>query len=441
LYSWILNHIILPAGSLFFSGNFSSYLKQWQQYDQMTETELDALQQENLSKIIDHACATVPYYRDLKLPPNPTISDFPILTKTLLRRHSDALISDKYTKKDLQKHHSSGSSGVQSFTYMTPDHVYYIRAIQTHWWKWSGYKPGEPMLQTGISPKRSLPKKLKDLFFRVYYLEAFSMTEEEMKKALGALRKKAPKHIAGYPSAINELAKYAIKNGETFKFKTVISYGDKLFDHYIENFNRAFGQPQILNTYGCAEGYLMACKSDLPYFYVMSPHVYLEIVDDDGIPVKDGERGHILVSGLTNFAMPLLRYKLGDLGVFLPRDAYPETRKFQYPLLKEITGRETDVIKTPDGAVLVVHSFTGILEYFDAIKQYKVVQEAADRLQIQYLTDDATDLSDETLSEVRRKLEALVKDRMKIAIVRVKTIAPSPSGKPQIIEVRDFAKD
>lgn len=416
-------------------------MKQWKQYDGMTETELEDLQQEKLKEMIQYACEHVPYYKNLKLPENRTLQDFPILTKAILREHTDALISDTFSKDELQKHHSSGSSGVQSFTYMTPDHTFYLRALQTHWWMWRGYKPGETLLQTGISPNRTLPKKLKDLFFKVYYLEAFSLNEKAIRKVLAAVKNKRPKHIAGYPSAINEIAKYALKNGEPVKFDTVISYGDKLFDHFVENFNTAFGNPKILNTYGCAEGYLMACKNDLPYFYIMSPHVYLEIVDDNGSKVKDGERGHILVSGLTNFAMPLLRYKLGDLGVLLAKEDYPEGRNFNYPLLKEITGRETDVIETPKGEVLVVHSFTGILEYFNDIKQYKVLQKERDLLTIYYITDNDTELSPDTLIQVKSKLEALVKKSMEIDFEHVQHIAASPSGKPQIIEIADHLKN
>ena len=89
----------------------------------------------------------------------------------------------------------------------------------------------------------------------------------------------------------------------------------------------------------------------------MSPHVYLEILDDNDQPVPDGEMGHIVATRLDGFSMPLIRYRIGDLGVKLSLKEYPKKRKYQYPLLKQIVGRETDVVLLPDKRKLIVHIF------------------------------------------------------------------------------------
>ena len=120
----------------------------------------------------------------------------------------------------------------------------------------------------------------------------------------------------------------------------------------------------MIDTYGCAEGLLMAIKADENYYNIMSPHVKLEIVDDNGQPVTDGEMGNVLVTCLTNKALPIIRYKLGDLAIKLPKAEYPISRELNYPLLKKVIGRETDVVKTKNGTTLNVHSFTGVLEYY-----------------------------------------------------------------------------
>jgi len=436
MYPTFLNKILLPLGSLLFSGNYSKYLKQWKYHDKMTTKELQKTQSEKLTKLLAYAHQNVPYYRKLKLPDNPQLKDFPILTKSILRSQTDSLLSDKFQKKDLEQNHSSGSSGEQSFTYMTHDHKFYLRALQTHWWTWGGFRPGEYLVQTGISPNRTLPKKFKDFFFRTNYLEAFSLKDDIINNALEKSKNKYPKHLAGYPSALNEMAKVAIAANTTYKFESLICYGDKLFGHYKDNFREAFDNPTVINTYGCAEGLYMACKWDIPYYYIMSPHVVLEIVDDNGNPVPDGNRGHILVTCLTNLAMPIIRYKLGDLGVLLPKANYPKKRKFNYPLLREVTGRETDVIKAPNGNILIIHSFTGILEYYQEIKQYKVIQTSRNSLLIEYISK-AGDLSERALSEIKEKLEILMDGSMEIEFSKVEKIAPLPSGKPQIIEIRN----
>lgn len=154
MYSFLLNKVILPIGSIFLPGNYSRYLKEWETYDKMSEESLQKLQQERLQKILNYAKNQVPYYTSLNIPENARLDDFPVLTKEILRNESKNLISENRNLEKLDKNYSSGSSGVQSFTYMTKNHKSYLRALQTHWWKWGGFSPGESLLQLGISPQR-----------------------------------------------------------------------------------------------------------------------------------------------------------------------------------------------------------------------------------------------------------------------------------------------
>jgi len=404
--------------------------------DALSTEDLKALEQKKVSEMIQYAVENVPYYRSLNLSETSKIDDFPVLTKQLLSVNTDALISDKFQKEKLKKNHSSGSSGVQSVSYMTADHTFFLRALQTHWWSWGGFNPGDPLLQAGMSLERGFVKKLKDFFFRVTYMNAFQLTDENIGDSLRKVRNKNPKHLSGYPSALNEIAKYAIANENEVSFNSIISYGDKLFDGFRKNYEIAFKNPTIINTYGCAEGYYMGCTADLPYYYIMTPHVYLEVVDNNGMPVPDGEMGHILVTGLTNFAMPLIRYKLGDLGVLLPKEKYPRNRRFNYPLLEKVIGRETDVIKTPNGNTLIVHSFTGILEFYPEIIQFKIIQLDGTNIKIEYRSEKSLD--DTVKTEILDKLSTLVENSMKFQFEKVSTIAATPSGKPQIIEIRSI---
>lgn len=437
MYLFLLNKILLPLGSLFFSGNYSSYLKQWREYDKMSVQELEEIQSRKLSEILKYAKQKVPYYKNLDLPNDALLSDFPILTKSILRTKSEALISEDFKKEKLEKNHSSGSSGVQSFTYMTFDHKFYFRALQTHWWTWGGYRPGETLLQAGMSITRGFTKKIKDIFFKVVYMNAFNLKKDNVQKTLRQVKSKNPKHLAGYPSALNEIALVAINENKSYTFKSIISYGDKLFSQHEKNFREAFANPIIVNTYGCAEGILMACKIDHPYYYIMSPHAFIEILDSNGNAVRNGERGHIVVTCLTNFAMPLIRYKLGDLGIMLPKEMYPKNARFNYPLLKEVTGRETDVIRATNGNTLIVHSFTGIMEFYEEIKQFKAIQVTKDKVIIEYKTEDGKKLSSLHEDEIVEKLSNLVENSIAFSLILVKSIAASPSGKPQMVEIRN----
>src|SRR5690606_5469748 len=133
------------------------------------------------------------------------LKHFPILTKEILRKHSDDLVSIDFEKEDLRKNFSSGSSGVQSYSYSEKKNVFYLQGISYHWYMWGGFEFGDSVLQFGISPKRTLPKKLKDIFFRVNYQEAFALSEEDYKRIYKDLQKDKTRFIIGYTYAINQL--------------------------------------------------------------------------------------------------------------------------------------------------------------------------------------------------------------------------------------------
>ena len=96
-------------------------------------------------------------------------------------------------------------------------------------------------------------------------------------------------------------------------------------------------------------------------------------------------------------------------------------------------GRETDIVRTPNGKTLIVHSFTGIFEFYPEIKQYKIIQTALDKIKIEYITDNYFPFTNDTLIEIKDKIAVLTQESLKVNFEKVDTIAPTKSGKPQII--------
>lgn len=436
-YIKLLNNIILPIGDKAFGGDYIKHLKEWNQFDLKSSKELAEIQKKRLFKILTHAQETVPFYKN-KIDksftdPYQTLKKLSVLSKTLLTEKREELVSNQFSVEELSKNFSSGSTGVQSYSYSLPKDVFLNQAIQRHWFLWTGYRQGDPVMQFGISPQRTLVKKLKDIFFNATYVNAFSISEEDCEQLYLKLKKKKIQFMIGYPSAIYQLAKWMKENEKKHQIKSIISLGDKLFSHYEKLFKDVFNNPLVMDTYGCAEGFLIAARLDHPYYYISSPHVVVEIVDDEGNEVKDGEMGHVLLTSLTNYAQPFLRYKLGDLAVRLPKNEYPESLQFNYPLLKRIVGRETDAIHTPTKISLTVHSFTGIFEYYEEIIQFKVIQTSSDQLKIEYISDTEIET---IIKEINEKLCELTQNSMDIDFERVDKISAMKSGKPQIIEKR-----
>ena len=435
MYRNVLENIVVPIGDVFNRTSYMRQLKYWRKVDTYTLPQLENLQKENLKEVLAHSVNTVPYYKNIDLKgsdPYLWLNQFPVVTKNHLREQNSELISANVHMDSLIKYSSSGSSGIQSTVYMSKAEQSIIRGILTHWWEWSGYGIGSPIVQTGMTLNRSAAKSLKDFFFRTYYVNAFSLSEEQLQKVCRTLENTKSHFLVGYASSLQVIAAYALEHKFNIRLKAVISLGDKLFTHYKSTIEKAF-HCKVYDTYGSNEGLMIAAQKDIDYLYILSPHVYLEIVDDSNNPVPDGEMGHILVTRLDGFSMPLIRYKIGDLGILLPKEKYPKHREFQYPLLQQIVGRETDIITLPSGKKLTVHSFTGIFEYIPEIKQFKVIQERSDAILIEYI--EGRNFTENALEKAEIELREKVEDTsFSIEFIKVRYIAPTKSGKPQIIE-------
>ena len=73
--------------------------------------------------------------------------------------------------------------------------------------------------------------------------------------------------------------------------------------------------------------------------HLWEDHFLPEIIDDDGMPLPDGERGELVFTSLTKEAFPVLRYRTRDLTRLLPGTARPGMRR-----MEKITGRNDDMI-------------------------------------------------------------------------------------------------
>lgn len=431
----IVEKIILPISDLLSGYQVSKQLKIHRSYTYLNEEELKELQLFKLNAILQHATKTVQAYQAWSLKNPDDIEEylmhFPVFTKRHLQGREQNYISNKYSKKQLIKLESSGSTGVKTTVFLTKKEHSILRAILISWWEWTGFYLGKPILQTGGTPHRGFVKGIKDYLTRTIYCNAFGIDQEGAIKSLSAISQYKAPHLGGFASSLYVLAEYAEKNNLDIQFDAAISWGDKLFDHYKTKIESVF-KTKVYENYGCNEGLMIGQKVDLDYFYIYTPNIYLELLDDRGQPVPDGEIGRVVVTKLDGYAMPLIRYDTGDLAVKLPRNEYPQERKFAFPLLKRVIGRNTDIIKTPDGKNLIVHTFTGIFEFYDEIRQFRVVQSKLDSIQIEYIPSDT--FTENVLPKLEKDIRYKTKSSIGIDWKEVSEIPTTGSGKPQLIK-------
>jgi phenylacetate-CoA ligase len=429
--NFIFQKIILPLGDWVFSSTVIYNLKELRKISYYSEHKLLELQKIKLQKLLIYCIDSIPYYANLTyLLKNGEIDikHFPILTKKLLCDNKNILLNKNELK--LIKNVSSGSTGQQSIVYWSKEEQSINRATQILWWEWAGYKIGDPLLQTGITPQRGFIKSLKDNLLNTYYLQAFAHSKKNVLLALKWAQKQKNPVLAGYASSLYVIATYALEENIKVKFKASVSWGDKLFDHYKKKIFEAFGV-NVYETYGSAEGLMMGGQKDLNNMYLMSSNVFIEILDDNGNEVQDGEIGHVVVTNLNAYAMPLIRYKIGDLAIKLPQKDYPSKTELKFPIWKKIIGRDTDLVITESGKYLVVHSFTGIFEHIPEIKQFCVIQDTKKGITILYIKGYNFYLG--LLDIIKEKIIGYINEPFEIEFKEVESILPTKSGKPQLI--------
>jgi len=410
------------------------HLKAWREIQWLRTSDLRDRQRQGLERVLRFATTRIAYYQRLGIrlagDPFDDLARFPIVGKPAIKAEPDAFVLGPRSRLVCEK--SSGSSGVQGAVYMTREEASHAQAIQTLWWEWAGFRLGFKYFQRGITPERRFVKRIKDILLRTTYVSAYQLNEQEARTWLLYLRRNPHRHMGGYASSLYVFARLAKDLAiDDIRFDSVISWGDKLFQHYRESIEMQF-HCRVFDTYGCTEGLMIAGQCERGTYHIMTPHVRLELLDDNDRPVKPGHLGRVVVTRLDNFSMPLIRYALGDLAEAADPSLLCDCGR-QFPILARVVGRETDVVRTPSGKHMVVHFFTGIMEHFSEIRQFRVVQRTPENIEIEYIPD--INFSPTVLARVRQTIHARLGEPFPILFQEVSYIAPTPSGKPEIVKL------
>lgn len=436
LPNWLLEAFVLPLTDKVNGSPFYSKLKFWRKLVSKNKEELETHQKEKLKNILVHANKKSPFYSLLNISPNEDpftwLRSFPILTKKTFRDNLENFLTMP-PSKHLYAIMSSGSSGPPSKVYFSKEEIANNRALQILWWEWAGYSLGNSVLQTGVNMKRSKEKKLKDFLLSTRYIDAMSHSDEEIEKELSYLQKNPKDHFVAYASSLYLFAKIAMeKNISNVRFKSVISLGEKLLPSFREAVEKAFSC-KVFDTYGASEGFLIASQCSYGNYHIMTPHLILEILDDQGREVKAGETGRVVLTGLDNFTTPMIRYEVGDLATKSTKTSCECGSML--PILDEVIGRQTEFILTPAGKYITVQNVVKILKHFPEIDQFKVIQNRIDEISLIYVVNPQA--QEVPVEEIKAMFEEVFSEPLKISFQGVKALPKAKTGKFQLIE-RDF---
>ncbi|NEO11005.1 MULTISPECIES: hypothetical protein [unclassified Moorena] len=375
--------------------------------------------QTNLIKIINHCQKTVPYYTQIMakighyklIEKNPEvyIQKLPVLTKDLIRQNFEQIKSTDLKQRQWYLNQSGGSTGEP--IRLIQDREYFNRSMaikSLYSYLVSGRKTGEPEAilwgsERDLFSNKGIKAKLSSFLRNTTYMNAFLMTPEKMAGFIHKLNSKPPKIIIAYAQAIYELAQFAEQEQIAIvPQKAIITSATTLYPWMREKIESVF-KCQVFNRYGSREVGDIACElPDKEGLWAAPWGSYIEIVDDHNNPLPTGVEGNILVTNLTNYAMPLIRYKIGDCGSLLVNEPSRQ-------ILKQISGRSADMFKRKDGTLVYGAYFTHLLYFKDWIYKFQVTQKSYFKIVIKIIkANPSYDPKQQELDEIVNKCKVLM---------------------------------
>ena len=242
---------------------------------------------------------------------------------------------------------------------------------------------------------------------------------------LRLLARLRPEVLIGFPGMLDRLTGPELAPlRDAVRPRTVLTGGEVLTAAMRSRLRRAF-QAQVLESYASHEFPLIA--SACPHgadMHVCDDGVLVEILRD-GRPAEPGERGEVVVTNLHAYAMPFIRYRLGDLAT--RGDACPCGQPFS--TLGAVQGRMVDYFPLPDGRLLHPYEIVSRLVWgpSDWIQRYQLVQESRTRIVLRVVS--ASPPPADRVAELSRQVRPLLGPDVAFSVELVSEIPFTPGGK------------
>ena len=332
-------------------------------------------------EIVEHAYKTTKFYKKLenKLEWDNIkgMEDFPFTCKDNLVLQNEEFISDCYVAHYIQQKlinsHTSGSTGKCANVIWSVQDC--RKSLLPLWLKRKKYYNVNPhdkycyFFTTRNSGKKDIEEE------KFEYALGFcksNLNENKLVEIWNKMRTFEPIWMNLQPSMAillcNVIKKYNLKNISTLKYIELT--GEMLFPE-TKYFIQSTMNVRVANQYGCMEMNSIAYECPKGSLHCMEQNVIVEVVDKHGQLVPDGKEGEIVVSTLNNFAMPLIRYKLGDVGRIINKKCACGNRA---RILELTSGRNNDWIKDMNGNLINPYIFVRCVENVNKMHEHAILQ-------------------------------------------------------------------
>jgi phenylacetate-CoA ligase len=376
----------------------------------LSPAELREVQWRKVQAILRHAYETVPFYREAfqaagihpdRIDSPAAFARIPVLHKSALRANKYRLVSSRFRVEDLIPSASGGSTGEPVQFYYNRDSYERRIAASMRADGWAGWRSCSGELHiwgVNLLPQKQIAQVKSWLLYagmRKTVVNSFDLTPEVMTdRVADLLERLRPRIVIGFSHALYEIARRLVEKRIDVRPPVgVVAAAEKLYPHQRKVIEQGFGAP-VYDRYGCRE--VMIIGAECPEhagLHVAADNLYVEFARD-GVPCEPDESGEVLLTDLHNYGMPLIRYRVGDVGSW-NSEACRCGRGL--PLMNAVEGRTLDFIRTPSGRLVSGAFFPHFLKDFPAVRAFQVLQERREAVTVRMTLEGRLSSDDESL--------------------------------------------
>jgi len=396
-------------------------------------SQIQAFQNGRLRRLVHHACERVPYYRCLFQEAGLRSQDIrgvedleriPITTRqTLQSLPVQDLVARGFDVGKLVVHRTSGSSGEPLNIRRT---VFEDRLLQAHRLKvllnlgmrWTDRR-------TAVVTARKEPSRVFRRLGLLRYQEIDCLEPPE--KILRALRASPPQVLRGFPGTLSWLAGFIRdEDRAVIQPRIIVTDSESLTDEMRARIEGAFGA-RVTDFYDSHEFNMIAWECSAGGLYHVSDLSVIAEVLKDGKPAAEGEDGELVATALHSWAMPFIRFRLGDLVTRGPAMCRCGTEN---TTIERVQGRLMDRFEFPDGTTLHPYRLVRpLLSENSWIQRFQIVQETADRILVNIVPLEMEKTTVAAVACVEAALASALGGAAKVTVRLIHEIPPSPNGK------------
>jgi len=420
-----------------FTKHFDNKIAEWEESIGWPLARLHELQRERLDLLVNRAREHVPYYRDLPEPSSAedpqravleTLASIPPLEKADYGDEPESFIARDIPRRQLIRGQTSGTTGTSLPLWCVAETL--VEEFATVWRMRRSLgvmSPIDPNLTFNgniIVPYRQNrpPFWRRSLYDHRTLFSVYHMTPANLRAYADAVHALPAEYVEGYPSAIHLMARALLEMGRPVapgRIKAVFTSSESLLSFQRETIEKAFGAP-VRDRYGASEKVVSMTECRERRLHVDLEYCIVEVETDT--ETDDFETGQLLVTGLSNYATPLFRYRIGDVGT---RSKHPCPCGRAGDVFFHVDGRVEDYVLTPDGRLVgrLDHIFK---EQFD-VAEAQIIQTG--EASIEVLIVPRSSYSGASSRALMREIRARLGTQMKIEIKTTDSIPREANGK------------